>query len=110
MNKNKAIVTGGAGFIGSHLASALLSEGYSVSVVDNLSGGKREKVPEGADFFELDINDTHALTKVMNGAQFVFHLAALPRVQYSIEHPIETNIGINTEGIGQRRQCVDHIS
>ncbi|OGG48788.1 hypothetical protein A3G63_02880 [Candidatus Kaiserbacteria bacterium RIFCSPLOWO2_12_FULL_52_8] len=93
MNKlnKKVVVTGGAGFIGSHLAAALLGEGYMVAVVDNLSGGKREKVPEGASFFEQDINDTKALTSIMAGAEFVFHLAALPRVQYSMEHPIETN-------------------
>jgi UDP-glucose 4-epimerase len=93
MNKNNknVVVTGGAGFIGSHLATALLGEGYSVKVVDNLSGGKREKVPKGAIFFEQDINDTAALTKIMADAEFVFHLAALPRVQFSIEHPLETN-------------------
>ena len=93
MNKlnKKVVVTGGAGFIGSHLAAALLGEGYMVAVVDNLSGGKREKVPERASFFEQDINDTKALTSTMAGAEFVFHLAALPRVQYSMEHPIETN-------------------
>lgn len=87
----KVVVTGGAGFIGSHLAGTLLKEGYFVSVIDNLSGGRRENVPEGAVFFEQDINDTAALAPVMAGAEFVFHLAALPRVQYSIEHPIETN-------------------
>ncbi|MDE1919631.1 MAG: NAD-dependent epimerase/dehydratase family protein [Patescibacteria group bacterium] len=91
MERTKAVVTGGVGFIGSHLAAALLKEGYSVAVVDNLSGGKREKVPEGATFFEQDINDTAALAPIMAGAKFVFHLAALPRVQYSIEHPVETN-------------------
>jgi len=89
--KKIAVVTGGAGFIGSHLTAALLKEGYEVKVVDNLLGGKRENVPEGAKFFGRDINDTEALTKIMEGAEFVFHLAALPRVQYSIEHPIETN-------------------
>lgn len=91
MPKKISVVTGGAGFIGSHLADALLEEGYEVRVVDNLSGGKREKVPIEAEFFELDVNDTAALTKIMSGAEFVFHLAALPRVQYSIEHPLETN-------------------
>ncbi len=89
--KKKVVVTGGAGFIGSHLATALLAGGYVVAVVDNLSGGKKEKIPKGAEFFEQDVNDTAALTKVMAGAEFVFHLAALPRVQFSIEHPIETN-------------------
>ena len=93
MNTNTkiAVVTGGAGFIGSHLSSALLEEGYEVVVVDNLSGGKRENVPSKAVFHKLDVNDTAALTDLMRGAQFVFHLAALPRVQYSIEHPLETN-------------------
>lgn len=89
--KKIAVVTGGAGFIGSHLARALLSERYVVRVVDTLLGGKREKIPGGAEFFEQDINDTTALTKVMKGADFVFHFAALPRVQYSIEHPLETD-------------------
>ena len=96
--KRHAVVTGGAGFIGSHLAATLLADGYVVSVVDNLSGGKREKVPEGAVFFEQDINDTTALSKVMSGAEFVFHFAALPRVQFSIEHPIETHRA-NVDGI-----------
>lgn len=100
MNAQKpiAVVTGGAGFIGSHLATTLLAEGHSVKIVDNLSGGKREKIPEGAIFFEQDVNDTTALAKSMSGADFVFHLAALPRVQYSIEHPIETNVA-NVDGI-----------
>lgn len=91
MTNKTAVVTGGAGFIGSHLATALLSEGYSLKIVDNLSGGKREKVPKDAMFFEQDVNDTETLAKAMAGADFVFHLAALPRVQYSIERPIETN-------------------
>jgi len=87
----KAVVTGGAGFIGSHITRALLVEGYEVAVVDNLSGGKRENVPEGAVFHELDVNETTKLTEIMRGATYVFHLAALPRVQFSIEHPIESN-------------------
>jgi len=96
-NKKIAVVTGGAGFIGSHVAATLIDEGFEVSVVDNLSGGKRERVPAGAKFFEQDINETAALTKIMAGAKFVFHLAALPRVQFSIENPIETNLA-NVDG------------
>lgn len=92
-----AVVTGGAGFIGSHLSTTLLAEGYAVIVVDNLSGGKRRKIPKGAVCYEQDINDTAALVKAMEGADFVFHLAALPCVQYSIEHPIETN-RVNVDG------------
>lgn len=90
--KKIAVVTGGAGFIGKHLARALLEEGYEVKIVDNLSGGKREKVPKGAVFFEQDVNNTGALITIMKDAALVFHLAALPRVQYSIEHPIEANM------------------
>ncbi len=86
-----AVVTGGAGFIGSHLAAALLAEGYEVKVVDNLVGGKKEKVPPDATFFELDVNDTEKLTEIMKGADFIFHLAAVPSVPYSIEYPLETN-------------------
>lgn len=91
MNDNIAVVTGGAGFIGSHLTRALLEDGYEVRIVDNLSGGKRENVPGNARFFKQDVNDTGALASIMAGAASVFHLAALPRVQYSIERPIETN-------------------
>jgi UDP-glucose 4-epimerase len=91
MDTKIAVVTGGAGFIGSNLATTLLGNGYKVKIVDNLSGGKREKVPEGAEFFEMDVNDTAKLTEVMKGTDYVFHFAALPRVQFSIEHPLETN-------------------
>lgn len=87
----KAIVTGGAGFIGSNLAAALLAEGYEVHIVDNLVSGKREHVPAGAVFHELDVLDTAALTEVARGSDVVFHLAALPRVSYSVEHPVESN-------------------
>lgn len=97
MSKQKVVVTGGAGFIGSQVASAFVEAGHDVHVVDNLSGGKREKVPERATFHEIDINETAALIKVFEGAQQVFHLAALPRVPYSIENPQETN-HTNTNG------------
>jgi UDP-glucose 4-epimerase len=89
--KKKAVVTGGAGFIGSHLAAALLERGYEVHVIDNLSAGKRENVPAGALFHELDILDTKAITPVVAGAAAVFHEAALPRVQFSIDYPLESH-------------------
>ncbi len=87
----KAVVTGGAGFIGSHLSTALLAEGYEVHVVDNLASGRKEDVPEGATFHELDILDTAGLTKVCADADVVFHLAALPRVTYSYDFPAESH-------------------
>ncbi len=87
----KAVVTGGAGFIGSHLSRALLAAGWDVQVVDNLASGKREDVPAGAAFHELDILDTKRLTEVFQDADAVFHLAALPRVTFSIDFPAESH-------------------
>jgi UDP-glucose 4-epimerase len=89
--QKKIVVTGGAGFIGSNLVEALVARGDEVHVVDTLVGGKKEHVPADATLHEVDIRDTVALTKIMESADVVFHLAALPRVQFSIEHPIETN-------------------
>src|SRR3989338_7501545 len=95
--RTKAVVTGGAGFIGSNLAEALLEKGFAVEVVDDLSGGVREKVPAGAVFHQVDILDTDALRAICTGASYVFHLAARPRVPYSIEHPQETH-RVNADG------------
>ncbi len=87
----KAIVTGGAGFIGSHLSEALLGAGYEVHVIDNLENGKREDVPGTAVFHELDVRNREALMPICSGADLVFHLAALPRVPFSFDHPIESH-------------------
>jgi UDP-glucose 4-epimerase len=101
INKKTVIVTGGAGFLGSHLVPALLEKGYKVHVVDNLVAGKMEHVPEGATFHMLDIRDAEKLTKLFTsvGPIFgVFHLAALPRVQFSIDNPEEAH-GVNVDGM-----------
>jgi UDP-glucose 4-epimerase len=87
----KAVVTGGAGFVGSHIASALLARGFEVHVIDTLVSGKRENVPEGAILHELDILDTPGIIPVIAGATAVFHEAAMPRVQFSIDHPLEAH-------------------
>jgi nucleoside-diphosphate-sugar epimerase len=89
--KKKYVVTGGAGFIGSNLVEALVAQGDEVHVIDNLSGGKKENVHDGAVFHELDVCDYDAIAPIITGTDTVFHFAALPRVQYSIEHPRETN-------------------
>jgi UDP-glucose 4-epimerase len=85
------LVTGGAGFIGTNLCERLVREGHRVIVVDNLAGGKAERVPELVPLYRLDICNTDALTALMRGVDVVVHLAALPRVQFSIEHPFEAN-------------------
>lgn len=89
----KAVVTGGAGFIGSHLVAALLAKGWDVVIVDNLATGRRENLEavSGAVFHELDINDTEALAGLFAGAQYVFHVGAIPAVPRSIEDPQGTN-------------------
>lgn len=93
----KTLVTGGAGFIGSHLTRALVADGHEVHVIDNYAAGRfPERVVEGATYHEGSILDRELLKEVCTGADVVFHTAALPRVQYSIQHPFETdqvNIG-----------------
>jgi len=96
-NLEKVIVTGGAGFIGSNLADALVEKGFEVHIIDNMSGGKKENVNANAQLHVVDITDLEAIKPIFSGAKYVFHLAALPRVQFSIEHPAETNKA-NVEG------------
>lgn len=87
----KAVVTGGLGFIGAHLVSALIERGYEVHAIDNGVGGTHpERINSKATYHTTDILDTDAIQKIMEGADAVFHTAALPRVQYSVEHPMET--------------------
>lgn len=84
------LVTGGAGFIGSHLTEALLSQGHRVRVLDNLSTGKRENVPAEVEFFEADFCELEAIRPAFEGVDGVFHVGALPRVPLSIAQPVET--------------------
>jgi UDP-glucose 4-epimerase len=93
----KAIVTGGAGFIGSNLVDALVEKGYEVHVIDNLSAGTKEYVNPKAELHIVDITDLEAIKPLFVGIDYVFHLAAMPRVQYSIEHPLETDT-VNVRG------------
>lgn len=95
--KIKVVVTGGAGFIGSHLVDELISRGFDVHIIDNLSNGLPDNVNKEANFFKEDIRNFEAIKKIIEGAQYVFHTAALPRVQYSIENPLETH-DVNVNG------------
>ena len=79
------VVTGGAGFIGSHLVASLLAEGLPVRVVDDLSTGRRENVPPGAEFLEADVVDR--ATDAVRGAEVVYHLAAMVSVPRSMADP-----------------------
>jgi UDP-glucose 4-epimerase len=93
MENRVCIVTGGAGFIGSHVVESLLDDGWTVRCVDNLSTGQRKNVElfenrPGYSFHRMDINDLEALLPVMRGAQCVFHLAALADIVPSIDNPL----------------------
>ncbi len=86
----KCLVTGGAGFIGSHLVEALLAAGHSVRVFDDLSTGKRDnlrQVRERIELVEGSVTDPAAVRPAVEGREWVFHLAALPSVQKSVEDP-----------------------
>lgn len=102
MKKNTiALVTGGAGFLGQTLVPALMREGYTVHVIDNLISSKKSNVAKGAMFHEVDITDASALEKVFSSIgriDCVFHLAALPRVQFSIDNPKESH-AVNVNGL-----------
>lgn len=90
-NGVKVVVTGGAGFIGSHLVDDLIEKGYEVRVVDNFVAGKKERLNPQAILYEVDIRNFEKLAPIFSGAKFVFHTAALPRVQPSIKDPRTTN-------------------
>lgn len=86
--KARCLVTGGAGFIGSHLADELIARGNEVIIIDNLLTGKKENINPQAKFFELDIRDFNAIRPIFENVDYVFHLAARPRVQPSIIDPV----------------------
>lgn len=88
------VVTGGAGFIGSHLAERLLKDGQRVRIVDNFSTGKRQNIAHlngDLDVHEISITDLDALHKAFAGADYVLHQAALPSVPRSIDDPLTTH-------------------
>lgn len=98
----RVVVTGGAGFIGSHLAEELASQDYYVVILDDLSTGKLENIEgllkkDKVDFIQGSITDLPLLQKLFQGVEYVFHQAALARVPRSIEDPITTN-EVNIKG------------
>ena len=90
-----ALVTGGAGFIGSHIAAALVASGAKLRIIDDLSTGYRENLEElkgDFDFVHASVADESALRKALEDVELVFHEAAIPSVPRSVENPRQTHI------------------
>ena len=87
----KYLVTGGAGFIGSNLVDELINRGDQVIVIDNLSTGKKENLNPKAEFYNLDICDFEKIKPLFSSVDYVFHLAAVPRVLFSVQNPVESS-------------------
>ncbi len=95
MKNKRVLVTGGAGFIGSHLVDLLVAAGNSVVVLDDLSSGRSENLNPGALFVRGSVSDRAAVESVMKDADYVFHLAARPSITESLSNPalsVESNI------------------
>src|SRR5215208_7348874 len=104
----RVLLTGGAGFIGSHVAEHLLACGHEVAVVDDLSSGKRENVPEGAIFYEQDIRSGCAETFAEFGPEALCHQAAQMDVRRSVREP-DFDADVNVLGTVRLLQnCVRH--
>jgi UDP-glucose 4-epimerase len=105
-----AIVTGGAGFIGSHVADALIARGDRVVIVDNMAGGRRDRVPPAADLREIDIRDSAAMRSLFDEVrpQAVFHLAAQADVRVSVDDPLfdaDVNVRGTIQVLEAARSC-----
>jgi UDP-glucose 4-epimerase len=101
-----ALVTGGAGFIGSHLTRALLADGRRVTVLDNLSVGRREAVADGARFVHGDIRDEAAVADALQGVDCVFHLAAQVTIRGSFDR-FHEDLDTNVMGTARLLRMVD---
>lgn len=100
------LVTGGAGFIGAHVSRALLQSGIKVTVIDNLSMGRREAVPDGARLVVGDIRDRAAVTDALRGVDGIIHLAAQVTIRGSFERFYE-DLDTNVMGTANLLRCID---
>ncbi len=91
----KVVVTGGCGFIGGHLVRELVNQGHDVTIIDDLSVGKKENVPKNVDFKQIDIRNFKS--SVLKGADYVFHLAAKTSIPESFEK-FNEYLDVNVKG------------
>ena len=104
-----AVVTGGAGFIGSHMVDVLIGEGYEVRVIDNLVGGRTENLAQHRNdsaltLEERDIRSYAPDDRLFKGAREVFHFAGIGDIVPSIERPLEY-MSVNTQGTAHMLEC-----
>jgi len=105
------LITGGAGFIGSHIVHRVLHEGGRVRVIDNLATGKLErleKVRSSIEFVRGDLADPSVCDEVVGGVEYVLHQAAVPSVQRSIKDPVGTNRANVTASLNLLESCRKH--
>jgi UDP-glucose 4-epimerase len=110
--KPLAVVTGGAGFIGSHMVDLLVDRGFRVHVIDNLVGGRRDNIERhlaGPDvtLFERDIRELPANDPAFAGARYVFHFAGIGDIVPSIERPVDY-MSTNVQGTVRVLECARH--
>lgn len=113
LDKRNILVTGGAGFIGSHVVDRLVKQGCAVSVLDNLSTGMLENLQyhvnnKDIDFVKGDILNNKLVKRLVKGAEAIVHLAAVTSVPFSVKHPVLTN-RVNVNGVARLlKACLDN--
>lgn len=93
----RVLITGGAGFIGSHLADSIISEGHDVTILDNLSTGEKSNVPSGASFVQGNLLDNDLVENLVSDSDVIYHLGAGVGVKYIMENTLNS-IRYNTQG------------
>jgi UDP-glucose 4-epimerase len=104
MKYQNALITGGAGFIGGHLAHRLVEEGKSVRVLDNLSVGDKKNIPDSAELIIGDIRDTEIVIKALKKVDIVFHLAAKVSIRLAV-HEFHDDADVNLMGTLNMLRC-----